>query len=221
MSDATKLVEMSIDTDQPVIIANINYRLGAFGFLISHELVESAKKDGEAPGNYGIWDVIHGFQWLQKFLPGFNGDSNNVTAFGESAGAIILSYLTISDWAREDSREALFKRAILQSGDASVMPAHTVDEEQPAFETLYRANVSKFVLPIQSWNGDRVAALRKVDASAIVDTEVPFMLLSPFLDGILFKQKYSLDDVCRRTYQCRWLESVLIGDCGFEVSLMC
>ncbi|KAK7203051.1 Alpha/Beta hydrolase protein [Myxozyma melibiosi] len=219
LEDASKLVAMSVDADQPTIMAAVNYRVGALGFLISQELVEEAERNGEPAGNFGIWDVIHGFQWLQKFLPGFNSDKDNVTAFGESAGAIIISYLIISSWAQEEKENALFKRAILQSGDASVMPVHKLEEEQAAFETLYKTHVSRIVYPVKSWNGDRVAALRKVPVQAIVDTNLAFMLLHPFLDGKLFGQSYTLDDVCKRTYQCSWLESIMLGDCAYEGSV--
>ncbi|KAK9351548.1 hypothetical protein V1523DRAFT_427917 [Lipomyces doorenjongii] len=41
----------------------------------------------------------------------------------------------------------------------------------------------------------------------------------PYVDGVLFPKAWKLDDICSKTYECDWLESILVGDCGFEGSL--
>lgn len=50
--------------------------------------------------------------WIQKNISKFGGDSENVTIFGESAGATIVHYLTLSPLS-----EGLFHKAISQSGN--------------------------------------------------------------------------------------------------------
>jgi para-nitrobenzyl esterase len=54
------------------VVVAINYRLGAFGFL--------------GDGNYGTLDMISALRWVQRNIAAFDGDANNVTIFGESAG---------------------------------------------------------------------------------------------------------------------------------------
>ncbi|XP_076244171.1 juvenile hormone esterase [Calliopsis andreniformis] len=86
-----------------VVLVTINYRLGVFGFLnIEHEV---------ATGNQGLKDQVMALRWVQENISSFGGDPNNVTIFGESAGAASVHYLAISPLA-----EGLFHKAIAQSG---------------------------------------------------------------------------------------------------------
>jgi len=84
-----------------VIVVNINYRLGIFGFL----------SDGEGTGNLGLWDQRKALQWVQENIAEFGGDADMVTIFGESAGAASVSAQVLSQQTSD-----LFKRAIQQSG---------------------------------------------------------------------------------------------------------
>jgi len=49
-----------------------------------------------AAGNQGIKDTIMALRWVQKNISKFSGDPGNVTIFGESAGGVIVHYLTLS-----------------------------------------------------------------------------------------------------------------------------
>ncbi|XP_046736268.1 juvenile hormone esterase-like [Diprion similis] len=86
-----------------VIVVTVNYRLGVLGFLnLEHKV---------APGNQGLKDQVLALQWVQEHVEAFGGDKNNVTIFGESAGAAAVHYLAISPLA-----QGLFHKAIAQSG---------------------------------------------------------------------------------------------------------
>ncbi|XP_041378201.1 acetylcholinesterase-like [Gigantopelta aegis] len=88
-----------------VIVASINYRLGAFGFFYTGS--------DSAPGNQGMLDQVLGLRWIHDNIHRFGGDPKRITLFGESAGAASVNHHLLSPLSRD-----LFQFAILQSGTA-------------------------------------------------------------------------------------------------------
>ncbi|XP_066057512.1 bile salt-activated lipase-like isoform X3 [Chamaea fasciata] len=86
-----------------VIVVTVNYRLGPLGFL--------STGDENLPGNYGLKDQHMAIAWVKRNIKAFGGDPDNITIFGESAGAASVSLQTLSP-----KNKGLFKRAISQSG---------------------------------------------------------------------------------------------------------
>ncbi|XP_064250092.1 bile salt-activated lipase-like [Passer domesticus] len=86
-----------------VIVVTINYRVGPLGFL--------STGDANLPGNYGLKDQHMAIAWVKRNIKAFGGDPDNITIFGESAGAASVSLQTLSP-----KNKGLFKRAISQSG---------------------------------------------------------------------------------------------------------
>lgn len=90
-----------------VIVVSVNYRLGAWGFLslapFGSEYAESA--------NVGLLDQVAALKWVHANIARFGGDPDNVTLFGESAGASSIGSLLSMPAAT-----GLFSKAILQSG---------------------------------------------------------------------------------------------------------
>ncbi|MCV7111895.1 carboxylesterase family protein [Mycolicibacterium setense] len=84
-----------------VVVVNVSYRLGIFGYLAP---------PGAGEDNLGLRDQILALRWVHDNIAAFGGDAGNVTAFGQSAGAH-------SVWSLMLSKDAagLFHRAILQS----------------------------------------------------------------------------------------------------------
>lgn len=101
--------------ERGVVLVSINYRLGVLGYLAHPEL--SAESEAGVSGNYGLLDQIAALQWVRDNIAAFGGDANNVTIFGESAGALSTEFLLASPAAR-----GLFDRAIVQSGYLFTMP---------------------------------------------------------------------------------------------------
>ncbi|HEX4097235.1 MAG TPA: carboxylesterase family protein, partial [Caulobacteraceae bacterium] len=91
------------------IVVTFNYRVGAFGFLSHPEL--SAESGHDASGNQALADAIATLKWVKANIAQFGGDPDNVTIFGQSAGACIDAGLVGSPEAK-----GLFRRAISESG---------------------------------------------------------------------------------------------------------
>ncbi|MBA3655425.1 MAG: carboxylesterase family protein, partial [Actinobacteria bacterium] len=77
----------SFATNGDVVVVTINYRLGAFGFLHLDEVGGDAFA-GSGSGNVGILDQVAALEWVRENVAAFGGDPDNITAFGESAGAM-------------------------------------------------------------------------------------------------------------------------------------
>ncbi|XP_015419598.1 PREDICTED: bile salt-activated lipase isoform X2 [Myotis davidii] len=92
-----------IATRGNVIVVTFNYRLGPLGFL--------STGDANLPGNYGLWDQHMAIAWVKRNIAAFGGDPNNITIFGESAGAASISLQILSPY-----NKGLIRRAISQSG---------------------------------------------------------------------------------------------------------
>jgi para-nitrobenzyl esterase len=90
-----------------VVVVTINYRLGALGFLAHPSLAD----DAGGFGNWGLLDQLAALSWVKVNIANFGGDPQNVTVFGESAGAMSISALLSADAAT-----GLFQRAVIQSG---------------------------------------------------------------------------------------------------------
>lgn len=85
---------------QGVTVVTFNYRLGAFGFIAHPDI----------GCNFAVLDQISALEWVANNIESFGGDPNNVTIFGESAGAqAVRNLLSVS------RAKGLFHRAIIQS----------------------------------------------------------------------------------------------------------
>ncbi|MFF4040334.1 carboxylesterase/lipase family protein [Streptomyces sp. NPDC001816] len=105
-----------------VVLVTLNYRLGIAGFL---------DLPG-APANRGLLDVVAALRWVRENIAAFGGDPDNVTLFGQSAGATVVGGVLATAEAA-----GLFRRAIVQSG--SGLGAFTT--EQAARVTAAAAEV--------------------------------------------------------------------------------
>jgi para-nitrobenzyl esterase len=97
--------------DGDTVFVTINYRLGPFGFLHLADLFGDAFAGS---GNNGILDQVAALEWVRDSIAGFGGDPQNVTVFGESAGAGSVGTLLGLPAA-----QGLFHKAIAQSGASS------------------------------------------------------------------------------------------------------
>jgi para-nitrobenzyl esterase len=107
----------SFATNHEIVLVTINYRLNVFGYLHLAGLAP----DEAGSGNCGLLDQIAALHWVRDNIAAFGGDPDNVTVFGESAGAFSVGIILGTPGAAE-----LFHRAILQSGAA----VHVISPER-------------------------------------------------------------------------------------------
>jgi len=92
-----------------IVVVNVNYRLGIFGFFAHPELTKESPHN--ASGNYGLLDQVAGLEWVRQNIAAFGGDPHKITIGGESAGSLSVSALMASPLSRD-----LFQQAIGESG---------------------------------------------------------------------------------------------------------
>ncbi|MEO8605875.1 MAG: carboxylesterase family protein [bacterium] len=110
-----------ISASEHVVVASFNYRLGALGFLAGI---------GGLDGNYGFLDQQMALRWVRDNIAAFGGDPDQVTLFGESAGAMSVGLHLLSAPASAD----LFVADIMESNPLA-LPYKTIAESTP-FGTL-------------------------------------------------------------------------------------
>jgi carboxylesterase type B len=100
--------ELMSANDNGFILVLVQYRLGAFGWLSSDNLVSG----GGIP-NAGLHDLRFSLQWVKKHIAKFGGDPDRVTISGESAGAGAVMLLCMANSGSEGT--SLFTNAIAAS----------------------------------------------------------------------------------------------------------
>ena len=111
-----------------VIVVNMGYRLGIFGFFADREL--AAESPNGTTGNYGLLDQICALKWVQNNIAAFGGDPENVTLAGESAGSACVTALCTSPLAK-----GLFRRVIAESSTVTARrPAHSFRSMEDALK---------------------------------------------------------------------------------------
>ena len=69
----------------------------------------------DVPGNAAMFDQLMALQWIKDNIAQFGGNPDNITIFGESAGAASVSLHLLSPLSRN-----LFNQAVMQSASALV-----------------------------------------------------------------------------------------------------
>ena len=117
-----------------VVVVNINYRLGVFGFFAHPELTRESPH--RASGNYGLADQILAMRWVRQNISKFGGNPENVTIWGESAGANDVNALIASPLTK-----GLFARVIAQSGPIGTQLS-LADSEKRGVDLAVRLGVT-------------------------------------------------------------------------------
>ena len=159
--DCTNLIKENPD----VIVVTIQYRLGALGFLQLSHLPDGV--DYPDAQNLGLLDQKMALKWVHENIAAFGGDPENVTIWGESAGAGSCTMLPLIEGSQQ-----YFQKVIAQSG--APVQTNSLEEAAACTNDLMAALGCK-----------TVADLRKVDARKLVDTagEVLALRIFPVRDA--------------------------------------
>jgi len=147
-----------------VVLVTMNYRLSLFGFMVHPAILASHPEDPQ--GNYGVLDTIASLKWVQRNIAAFGGDPDNVTIFGESAGAGLVNTLMIAPRAK-----GLFHRAISQSSSLGLALNQSVDRRMGFRPSGIKAGEA-YVKNLKIGDGDSddlAAKLRSLTTSELLD----------------------------------------------------
>ncbi len=116
-----------LSREHKVVLVSINYRLGPLGWFRHAALRNDTTSMEDNSGNFGTLDIVMALRWVRNNIAQFSGDPDNVTIFGESAGAFDVLSMMASPLAK-----GLFHKAISQSGGldlASVENAENFEDD--------------------------------------------------------------------------------------------
>lgn len=167
--------KLSIRSD--VVTVTINYRLGPFGFLRLKDIT-GGKID--STGNEGLLDQILAIKWVKENIEFFGGDPENITLFGESAGAVSIACILAMDGTLD-----LFQKIIMQSANPEAV-----------FEKSKSNQYAKNFLECLNLNERDVEKLRSISCEELVLAEEELLkktgeitVFSPNVDGEYLKYR--------------------------------
>ena len=169
----------SFAANHDVVVVTLNYRLGALGFL---HLDDIGGDEYGGSGNLGVLDQVAALEWVRDNIEAFGGDPGNVTAFGESAGAMSVGTLLGMPAAK-----GLFVKAIPQSGAAH----HAKDREaadRTARELLAELGIDPSPSGLQELRRLPVAALIEAQNALVMRGLSVTLPFSPVVDGLVLPE---------------------------------
>ena len=152
-SSATPIYDGVALARRGCVYVSVNYRLGALGCL---DLSSLSSPDITFESNLFLRDLVLALRWVRDNIAAFGGDPQNVTLFGESAGAhVVVTMLAVPE------AEGLFAQAISESPATGMVRSREVATEfAERFATLLGVRKQ-----------DAARALRKVSPAELVTAQ--------------------------------------------------
>src|SRR5690348_8216908 len=120
-SSATPIYDGAALARTGCVYVSVNYRLNALGCL---DLSSLSTKDIAFDDNLFLRDLVMALRWIRDNIAVFGGDPDNVTIFGESAGAHAVATLLAVPAAK-----GLFAQAISESPAAGLVRSPEIAAE--------------------------------------------------------------------------------------------
>ncbi len=164
-SSATPLYDGAALARRGCVYVSVNYRLGALGCVDFSSL---STPEVPIDSNLFLRDLVMALRWVRDNIATFGGDPDNVTIFGESAGAhAVATLLAVPD------AKGLFRQAISESPASGLVSTG---------ETA-AAIAAKFVDALGADGADAAATLMRARPADLVTT----------LDRLLERSLHEMD----------------------------
>ncbi len=171
-----------------VVVVEVNYRLGALGFM-AHPEITATQPD--APANFGSLDQQAGLKWVVRNIAAFGGDPQNITIAGQSAGgASVMAQMTCEE------NYGLFQKAIVLSGMFQSLYEKYALITPSSLEEAEKLGSSFF----EFLGVETLAQARKLDAFYIRDKYAAFRESHPFM-SLIIDGKFCKDMPLKRFMQ--------------------
>ncbi|KAF9346433.1 hypothetical protein BGX26_002073, partial [Mortierella sp. AD094] len=204
---------------RPVIVVVPNYRLNFHGNFACPELEAELQSDPSltsdyqrSAGNWGLQDQRLAFDWVKDHIHNFGGQANNITAVGESVGAVSVNYHMVIPQHR-----GLFQRVIMQSCALNSAPAiRSKIEGKLYFDFL----VEHFNIPADLSGKEKLERLKQVSGYELgLASESPKLrMFTPYLDGVIIPEDVRVWAHKTDSYD-HGVKAVIIGDVKDEGTL--
>ena len=159
-----------------VVVVTLNYRLGFLGYF-DYSVIGGDRYENSV--NNGLQDQILALEWVQQNITAFGGNPENVTVFGESAGASnLVALLAI------DNPQRYFKRLIAQSASP-----HQSQEESRAISQMVADGIG--IYSDFFWRGMGAGMLLYIQREVLktVGTPTNSLLFAPtYGENLVMKQ---------------------------------
>jgi para-nitrobenzyl esterase len=149
-SSATPIYDGAALARRGCVYVSVNYRLGALGCL---DLSALSTADVSLESNLFLRDLVMALRWVRDNIAAFGGDPDNVTVFGESAGAHAVVALLAAPEAK-----GLFAQAISESPASGMVRSSEVAAEF----------AGRFATLLGVRKQDAAHAMRKASAAELV-----------------------------------------------------
>src|SRR3954466_3401681 len=150
-SSATPVYDGAALARKGCVYVSVNYRLGALGCL---DLSTLSNRDITIDDNLYLRDLVMALRWVRDNIAVFGGDPDNVTIFGESAGAHAVTTLLAVPAAK-----GLFAHVISESPAAGMVRSPEVAAEY----------ATKFAAPLGARKEDGAHAVMAARPAELVN----------------------------------------------------
>ncbi len=181
-SSATPVYDGASLARKGCVYVSVNYRLGALGCL---ELSSLSGAGTTIDDNLFLRDLVMALRWVRDNVAAFGGDPDNVTIFGESAGAHAVATLLATPDAK-----GLFAQAISQSPGSGMSGSADIAADYAV----------RFVRQLGATESNATAALLSARPTELADAldrlivEGQRAMLGAFAIGPTFGTEYLPDD---------------------------
>lgn len=174
----------TIASETGCIVVSVSYRLNVFGFL------NLSSYSDRFDDHLGIHDILCALNWIHQAIESFGGNKDNITLFGESAGATAITVLMMIDEALP-----LFHKAIIQSNCFGSLYTQTESQEICNLFLKYLGIEPDNVESLLEYSYQQLlAATQRMDAY-VLDHYTGRCTFCPVVDGAFIKDFPTLADL--------------------------